>query len=381
MKNKFILFGAIGALLSFSSCEKQEINEDTQEVEANLTLSDVELAYPDAVDTEWQELYYGLSKINAQEINDTYVVDGDMLFRTNQLAQRPSEEESRSVGRTGGRWDNNIVYYEIASNLPNKSRVTSAIASWEANTSVRFVQRTNQSNYVYFQPGDGCASFVGKIGGRQEIILASGCTTGSTIHEIGHAVGLWHEQSRVDRDTYVTINFQNIQSGTEFNFQTYAQQGQDGDEYTSTLDFNSIMLYGSFFFSANGQPTIVKKDGSTYESNRNGLSAGDIAGINIMYPPTDGGGQEGDICDGVASWSPSQSYQPGDRVTYQGTLYERTSTGWINLGTCGTTTTSSPCDGVSNWSSSQSYQIGDKVVYQGYLFELRSNGWVNLGQC
>ncbi|NQY05815.1 MAG: T9SS type A sorting domain-containing protein, partial [Flavobacteriaceae bacterium] len=48
-------------------------------------------------------------------------------------------------------------------------------------------------------------------------------------------------------------------------------------------------------------------------------------------------GQSIDICEGVDPWSSSISYNIGDRVTYQGFLYERTATGWTNLGACGTT--------------------------------------------
>ncbi len=225
------------------------------------------------------------------------------------------------------------MYYTIQSSLPNQARVTDAIAHWEANTSLKFVRRTNQSAYIYFQVGSGCSSSVGRTGGRQTINLANGCSTGSTIHEIGHAVGLWNEQSRKDRDQYITINFQNIQSGRSFNFQTYTQQGADGAEYTNALDFNSIMLYGSYAFSANNQPTIVRKNGSTYNAQRNGLSSGDIAGIKIMYPSDGGGGN--DICDGVAPYSSSQTYRTGNRVTYRGDLYERTSRSWRRISPCG----------------------------------------------
>lgn len=62
----------------------------------------------------------------------------------------------------------------------------------------------------------GCWSSVGRIGGRQDLNLqVPGCATkkGTVIHELMHAVGFLHEQSRYERDEYVNIQWQNIISG------------------------------------------------------------------------------------------------------------------------------------------------------------------------
>lgn len=49
---------------------------------------------------------------------------------------------------------------------------------------------------------------------RSSVTLGNGCLRkGTVMHEILHALGFWHEQSRADRDSYVTINWSNIQKG------------------------------------------------------------------------------------------------------------------------------------------------------------------------
>ena len=81
-------------------------------------------------------------------------------------------------------------------------------------------------------------------------------TVGNAIHEIGHTVGLWHEQSRSDRDQFVKINYQNIVPGMEFNFDQQISDGDDRGHY----DYDSIMHYPTWAFSKNNQPTIVAKN-------------------------------------------------------------------------------------------------------------------------
>ncbi|MHA7057701.1 fibronectin type III domain-containing protein [Aquimarina sp. M1] len=75
--------------------------------------------------------------------------------------------------------------------------------------------------------------------------------------------------------------------------------------------------------------TSAKRVADSYEGGAN-----NAARLIVTY--TTGGGTLTDICEGVASWQNNVSYTAGDKVTYAGYLYERTSSGWINLGACGT---------------------------------------------
>jgi astacin len=206
------------------------------------------------------------------------IVEGDIIVNFADPSQ-----SGVAVKGDRFRWPNNLVPYEIDPKLPDQFRVHDAIKHWEEHTSMRFIERTASNrnqypNYINFRPGLGCSSYVGMIGGGQPINLAKGCSTGSTIHEIGHAVGLFHEQSRADRDDHVTIHYENIIRGYEFNFNQHINDGIDIGNY----DFDSIMHYPRWAFSKNGKDTIVPKNGQEI-GQRDSLSDGDIGAVQYLY--------------------------------------------------------------------------------------------------
>ncbi|XP_053330338.1 embryonic protein UVS.2-like [Spea bombifrons] len=156
-----------------------------------------------------------------------------------------------------------------------------AMQEYETLTCVRFVPRTTQGNFLNIVKAGGCGAYVGRIGGGQTTYLNDGCLSRGTIqHELNHNLGFYHEQSRSDRDDYVTVMTQYISSGNMINFRK-ENSNNLGLEY----DYGSVMHYPSTAFSnTSGQATIIPKpDPSVPIGQRNGLSPLDVSKINRLY--------------------------------------------------------------------------------------------------
>lgn len=177
-------------------------------------------------------------------------------------------------------WPDGEIPYVIDASAEGKRSAIEWAARAFASTPLRVRPRTSADpDYVVFrQLGEGCWSYIGRQGGPQDIDVTS-CGPGNVAHELMHAAGFYHEQSRGDRDDYVTIVWDEVAPEWRSNFDKRDARGQDIGDY----DYGSIMHYSAYAGSRTGKPTIVPRVANAHIGQRDGLSPLDRAAIETLY--------------------------------------------------------------------------------------------------
>ena len=174
------------------------------------------------------------------------------------------KERQRREALTGAfrKWNNARIPYKIDASIDARGRqaIADSIAVYAAKTCINVVPREPEDlDYVVFKKLGGCFSFIGKVGGAQDISIGEGCQfVPVVLHEIMHALGFFHEQSRLDRDDHVELVTSNIEPRFLNQFDKHPQG--IADNLGSPYDYTGIMHYGNTAFAIDrSQPTLISK--------------------------------------------------------------------------------------------------------------------------
>lgn len=219
------------------------------------------------------------------EVHDGLVVAfGDILLG------KPTREDFPEKGFIEAppvyAWPKGEIAYSFEPNFPNPDRVTNVINYLNQNTPVKFVPfNGSQSDSIVFVRTNVqlCLSYVGKISGHQPLYLDDRCGEKEVLHEIMHALGFIHEQSRPDRDAFVRVNWDKIQYDKQSQFEIAPPVY--GDIYKNRpFDYQSVMIYGPTDFAQRpGDTTLESLTGVTIQPSQTGLSPEDLQRLILLY--------------------------------------------------------------------------------------------------
>jgi hypothetical protein len=167
----------------------------------------------------------------------------------------------------GPRWPGGVIPYEYDGNVSqaNRALFDAAMAEVESYAAVDFVPReVFHPSWLHIQNSGANNAPIGLRPGQGIVNILNWNVQYIMVHELFHVLGVYHEQSRTDRDSFVTINFSNIcqtccqdsngnPAACNFNFDREDLSGTFG-----VYHFDSIMHYSrTAFTSIPGTDTIT----------------------------------------------------------------------------------------------------------------------------
>jgi hypothetical protein len=269
-------------------------------------------------DWETRTAWMGDRLVQFHVIDGMAVVEGDIVLGTlEQVSMAASSgkgqnKESHALvpGNGVSFWPGGVIPYTIAYSATGIMQgsqldlnIKAAINYWNGKFPGILVPRASQADYVTFRFANlngFCQSPAGRLGGQQFIDMPQSCSSSAIIHEIGHAVGLKHEHMRPDRDSFVTINWNNIRTDIPTATAQFQVPPAGTTAAVGAYDFASIMHYTLTAFGTNGAQTITPKvplPAGVVPGTTTVLSAGDISAVTALY------------CQAPANWGMPATFE------------------------------------------------------------------------
>ena len=204
-------------------------------------------------DQDYQEIE-PLASIEYQKDTIPDIIEGDIVLSDDDKerfkkkdATIPSQyNDYNAIRGKDKKWPLGVVPYEISDEFPSKVKelILQKMQEFYNKTCIEFASHTNEEDFISIEKGGENTSPVGRQGGKQVVTLIS---EDSALHELMHTIGFWHEQSREDRDDYITVLKNNIHADKLENFQKYSLK--EIDHLGAKYDYCSIMHYGPGTFA------------------------------------------------------------------------------------------------------------------------------------
>lgn len=181
-------------------------------------------------------------------------------------------------------WSNATIPFVIHPQLPNPERVLQALRYLQDNTPIRFTPFAGEPDALFFMPLEGaCLSYLGRVGGNQPIYLDANCGTQEILHEIMHALGFIHEHSRLDRDRYLAIDWNNVQPDKEMQFWLTPATWNEA-LLQRPFDLHSVMMYPPEAFAIDrSRPVLHARGADPIAPVKSGLSPEDLERVHALY--------------------------------------------------------------------------------------------------
>ncbi|CAB1450153.1 unnamed protein product [Pleuronectes platessa] len=216
---------------------------------------------------------------------DIVEINKDLNLRDGDIQVMTGRDRNIVLGEQR-RWEIPVPYVlDESLDLNARGVVLRAFDQIRLKTCIDFKPWEDEQDYIVVIKDEGCWSYVGnQRQGNQSLSIGEWCDQLAIVeHEFLHALGFWHEQSRYDRDEYITIVWENVEEGKENNFLKHS--ANHTTTFGTMYDYASVMHYGKDDFSNGNGSTIIANQPEYQDviGQRLEMSSNDVRKLQQLY--------------------------------------------------------------------------------------------------